>query len=276
MKKLIKRVKDAKFIERLKNYNLLERVKDEYFLQQVKYISKIVFIAFLCAVISVKGPEIHYNYIRNKVQKTTVLVTNKDKTSGGSGSHVIAPSGKVYILTNAHVCSVGQDGIVYITDDYGRTIPRRILEVSDFTDLCLVEPLPNYHGALKLGSNVSPGQIVASVGHPSLMPTTMSRGEIIGESEVDVLDHVINPLDETDTCNLPKNRIIQGGFFGLTKYCVIHVKANLTNVIILPGNSGSPQVDFWGNLNGVFFAGNRANWGLSITLKDVKEFLRPY
>jgi S1-C subfamily serine protease len=243
----------------------------------LKSAAKPVLICVLVATIALKGPETHYNYIRNKVQKTTVLVTNQARTSGGSGSHVIAPSGQVYILTNAHVCSVGkEDGIVYITDNFGRTIPRRILEVSDFTDLCLVEPLPNYHGALKLGSNVRPGQIVASVGHPSLMPTTMSRGEIIGEAEVDVLDHVMNPLDEEDTCNLPKNRIIKGGFFGLVSYCVIHVKANLTNVIILPGNSGSPQVDFWGNLNGVFFAGNRANWGLSITLSDVKAFLQPY
>lgn len=239
---------------------------------------KTAFICLLVCITALKGPEIHYDYIRNKVAKTTVLVTNPERTRGGSGSHVVAPSGKVYILTNAHVCALGKkDGIVFITDDFGRTIPRRILEVSNFTDLCLVEPLPNYQGALKLGSEVRPGQIVASVGHPTLMPTTMSRGEIIGEKEVDVMDHVMNPFDTDDKCNLPKNKIIEvDTFFGPMKICVVHVKANLTTTIILPGNSGSPQVDFWGNLNGVFFAGNQANWGLSITLTDIKSFLKPY
>lgn len=245
--------------------------------KHLKSVAKLALSCFLLGALSVKGPQIHYDYIRNKVQKTTVMVTNEERTSGGSGAHVIAPSGKVYILTNAHVCKLGKDGNIFITDDYGRTIPRKILEVSNFTDLCLIEPLPNYHGALKLGSEVSPGQIVAAVGHPTLMPTTMSRGEIIGEKEVQILDHIMNEFDEDDKCDLPKNKIIKiNTFFGPLKVCAVSVKANLTTVVILPGSSGSPQVDFWGNLNGVFFAGNQANWGLSITLSDVKKFLQPY
>jgi len=236
-----------------------------------------MFIALLCISVAIKGPEFHYDYVRNKVQKTTVLVTNETKTRGGSGAHVIAPSGKVYIITNAHVCNLSKDANIFITDNFGRTIPRRILEISNFTDLCLVESLPNYQGALKLGSDVRSGQIIAAVGHPILMPTTMSRGEIIGVKEVDVFDHIMDVFDKNDKCDLPKNRIIQiDTFFGPITACFVHVKANLTTSVVLPGSSGSPMVDFYGNLVGVIFAGNQANWGLAITLADINLFLKPY
>lgn len=242
----------------------------------VKFLRNLV-VALLIMAFIVKAPELHYNYVRNKVQKTTVMVTNKEGNSGGSGSHIKAPSGKIYILTNAHVCNLSKDGTVYITDDYGRTIPRRIIEKSDFTDLCLVEALPNYHSYLKVGSEPSTGQIVAAVGHPALMPTTMTRGEIIGQSEVDVFDFIIGLDDDGRECNLPKNKIIKiNSIFGQLDACVVHLKANLTTTAILPGNSGSPMVDFYGNMVGVYFAGNRANWGIAITVADINAFLKPY
>lgn len=244
-------------------------------MKKLQSVAKKFLLCLLMCVLALKAPELQYNYVRGKVQKATVYVTNETRTSGGSGSHVIAPSGKVYILTNAHVCKVGKNGSVFITDDFGRTVPRKILEVSNFTDLCLIEPLPNYHGALKVGHDVYPGEIVASVGHPTLMPTTMSKGEVIGQAEIDVFDHVIQ--DSDDKCDASKNRIIEvNSFFGPVSICVLHLNANLTTTTILPGNSGSPQIDAYGDLNGVFFAGNEANWGFSVTLKDVKEFLLPY
>lgn len=241
-------------------------------------LGKISLITLIIGAGVLKAPELHYNYIRSKVQKTTVMVTNAARTSGGSGSHVVAPSGRVYILTNAHVCNLSKTKEIYITDDFGRTIPRRIIEVSDFTDLCLVEPLPNYKGALKIGSEPNPGQIVAAIGHPSLMPTTMSRGEVIGQQEVDVTDHIMDPSDKEDKCNLPKNKIVDVDdiFFGSFKVCTIHINANLTTAVILPGSSGSPLIDFWGRMVGVMFAGNRANWGVAVTQNDVQRFLKPY
>lgn len=243
----------------------------------IQNLGKTALICFLVGLTALKGPELHYNYIRGKVQKTSVYVTNEARTSGGSGSHVIAPSGKVYIITNAHVCAIGKDSTIFITDDYGNTIPRKILEISKITDLCLIEPLPNYHGALKIGSEVTAGQIVAAIGHPSLMPTTMSRGEVIGAEVIDVFDHYMDPLDSNDKCDLPKNKILEiESFFGPLKVCTVHINATLTTATSLPGSSGSPLVDFYGNLVGVVFAGNRANWALAVTLSDVTNFLKSY
>ncbi len=238
---------------------------------------KKILLGLLIAVLAIRAPELHYNFIRSQTLQTVVKVTNKEGNSGGTGVHIKAPSGQVYVLTNAHVCEVGKGGDVFIQDDFGRSIPRRVLEKSDFSDLCLVEALPNYKDYISIGSEPNPGQIVAVVGHPALMPTTMTRGEIIGLDTVNVFDHIMNPLDKKDKCDLPKNKIIEvETIFGDLKVCAISIEANLSSVPIMPGNSGSPVVDFYGRLVGLVFAGNRAGWGVFITLKDVNKFLEQY
>jgi S1-C subfamily serine protease len=233
----------------------------------------------LLGFISVKGPELHYNYIRSSTQAKTVMITNQEGNSGGTGVHIITPKGNKYILTNAHVCEVkDKDGFVYVQNVFSdRLIPRKVIEMADFTDLCLVEPLP---GAdyISMGSEPTPGQIVAVVGHPRLYPTTMSRGEIIGNMNVDVLDHIIDAKDPNDTCSLPKNKkgVVNWLFFQIP-VCLISIEAVQTNVVILGGNSGSPVVNFYGNLVGIAFASDDdAHWGIFIKFDDIVKFIAPY
>ena len=58
-------------------------------------------------------------------------------------------------MTNGHVCELGKDGIVMVADapSSDRFIPRRILEVYEKDDLCLVEGLEGYKG-LSIASSV--------------------------------------------------------------------------------------------------------------------------
>jgi len=241
----------------------------------MKYL-KSVLIGLLLFIVAVRFPDIHYNFLRSKAQQGVVMITRKDGRSGGTGFHIKSPSGKVYILTNAHVCGLAENNVLYITDDFNRTIPRQVLETSDETDLCLVEPLPNYHGYLKVGSESSSGQIVWAVGHPALMPTTMTQGEVIGKQKIVLLDHYMND-PEDGSCNLPKNRILKlQRFFGEVIVCAVEIEANLSTVLILPGSSGSPVVNFWGKVVGVIFAGTQNDWGIFITVKDINKFLEPY
>lgn len=201
-----------------------------------------------------------------------VKITEATGRSGGTGFYVQTPSNKTYILTNAHVCSLKKDGVVYIHDaDEIRALPARVLEESAFTDLCLIESPTHSKRGLVVGDEVL-GKIVYTIGFPLLMPVTLSQGELIGTQVVQVMDA------EDKECNKPKNKQaeVDFGFFKFT-VCVIEVNAYLSNIPTLPGNSGSPLVDQYGKVIGVVFAGNSiANWGLMITLKDVKEFLKPY
>lgn len=231
----------------------------------------------MVAAIAIQAPRMHYSYIRNHVKKNLFTITNPERTHGGTGFQVKAPSGKPYILTNAHVCGVGVDGNVSVTDENGNTIKLKIIESSNFTDLCVVEAYPGVEG-LSIASNSNIGEIVYTVGHPKLYPTTLSQGEFIGVAEVEVLDHILKDKKDEETCKLPKNRIKEiDMFFFKLKACIIDIYANYSNIIILPGNSGSPTVNFYGNLVGVAFAGdNDAHWGLFITLNDIHKFLEKY
>lgn len=245
-----------------------------------------------------RAPEIHGQWLRSSVGKKVYTIRWDERSGGGTGFAVKAPSGQSYILTNDHVCGVSQDGqTVLVSNEDGLSMRRRIIERSDFSDLCLIEGIPNVQG-LSLGSSPAIGQIVGTVGHPSLMPITLSRGEIITAEDVMIgigpvaeLNPETNQWEQIspmrggvleNQCKQKKNEIIETdldfGFFSIrVKYCVVITKkAYRTNMLIQPGNSGSPMVNFWGNLTGVMFASDRYNWGIAVSLDDVKRFLKHY
>ena len=255
----------------------------------------------MCTVmlyVAVRAPDMHSYWLRHSVGSKVYLIKDNPRGGGGTGFAIKAPSGETYILTNDHVCSVSSDRqTVLVQNDYGLSMRRRILARADFTDLCLIEGIPGIEG-LELGPAPTIGQIVAAVGHPSLMPITLSKGEIISQEDIMITEgpiSFINPDTGKETlvpadsggialeqCSKVKNRQVEGfldfGFFQIkVKYCVnLTEGAYRTNMLIQPGNSGSPIVDFWGNVVGVVFAGDRYMWGIDVKQQDVAKFLENY
>lgn len=221
-----------------------------------------------------KLPEIHYQILRSYVGDRIVKVTNKEGTSGGTGFHVRAKSGKTFILTNSHVCKVGaKEKIVYIKGPGERLLPKKIVEDSDFTDLCLVEPLEGIDG-LDVASEEELGKIVHVIGHPKLMPITLTSGELTGKAKVQVLSDM---FPAPGSCDDKKSKRMEIPFFFMkVPVCVIEIDAYSSNIQILPGNSGSPLVNFYGDVIGVAFAGGDGNWGFFVTLEDINRFLGEY
>lgn len=220
-------------------------------------------------------PYLHYSYIRNMTSSTLVTVLNDSLRGGGTGFHVKTPKGNVYIMTNSHVCDLSSDGInINIETPNKRVIKRRIIENSDKTDLCLIEAVPG-SPYLTLGKKPRPGEIVAAVGHPHLLPDTMTRGEVISEMQISIPIYPI--FDDNHTCTQPKNSIKKmKTFFGELTVCVVNIEALMTTVPVLPGSSGSPLINVFGKLCGVIFAGNNANWGLAVQLSEIEKFLSEY
>jgi hypothetical protein len=247
--------------------------------------------------LAARAPEFHGQWLRHSVGSKVYTIKDRVGSGGGTGFAIKAPSGITYILTNDHVCSVSSDKqTVLVENEAGLSMRRRILIKSDFTDLCLIEGIPGVEG-LTVGPEPMIGQIVAAIGHPSLMPITLSRGEIITKEDVMVLAGPISAtwpdgrvqlappevggILEKD-CQQKKNRQIDEevdlGFFVLkVKYCInVTEDAYRTNMLIQPGSSGSPIVNFWGNVVGVVFAGDRQMWGIDVSQKDLVKFLQNY
>ena len=283
------------------------------------------------AYIVLKMPEAYNLVIRSHVGDKVYIITNSKGYGGGTGFAVKADSGITYIVTNAHVCDMSENKLhVVVKNNRGLQMNRRILKVSDKSDLCLIEGVPGVDG-LSLGSEPLIGTYLTSVGHPSLMPLTLSRGEFIAKEDVFIfkgfvkeansskdssndsgsseinkqhgtasgfhtmhahnnftsreLYNILNKDNKTllylsktlgaispSECSAP-NLIMVDTPFG--KACFVVVKgAYATNVLGQPGNSGSPVVNFWGNVVGVVFAMDQYAWVRVVSLNDLKELLR--
>jgi S1-C subfamily serine protease len=215
--------------------------------------------------------------ITDRVSNSVVYVTDKSAISGGTGFHIQSKTGTKYMITNAHVCSHTQDedGNVYVRKDENDTpIPRRIIQISDLTDLCIVEAMPGATTIPLAEEDPFPDQELHAVGHPHLQAITMTVGSMIQLTTIDIpVSDDVSP----GACDLPKNKrskILT--FFGVIEVCVDHLLSISTTIQIQPGNSGSPVLDEDDHIRGVVYAGDSSNWGFLIPLSALKTFLTNY
>lgn len=266
----------------------------KFLVKKVLYWTACLVLILAGAYVVMNAHQLKRNYIRNTVGPNVVKIVKTDDAGkvlgGGTGFMVKAPSGQKYLLTNAHVCEMmkGKPDI-NVQLQNGNIITRRIIEISNKTDLCLIEPLPN-HDNLDLALWANIGETLTVVGHPALMPLTLEEGELIGSQEVEILEGIIGLdrqmagdmyMESEAECQKPKNKIkeIDTAWLGKLKLCLTVIQAHKVTAPVLGGNSGSPVVNQWGNVVGVLFAspgpmGN--NWGLMITLSDIRNFLAAY
>jgi S1-C subfamily serine protease len=235
-------------------------------LKKTKEFLKRATAAVLIACAIWAAPHLKDHYFRNKVGDSVVKIIGV--TGSGSGFHVEADSGEIYILTNAHVCAAAdKKDQVYIKKD-NRLIPRKIIAVYPKHDLCLIEKLPSQKKGLKLASFVDIGEDVVLIGHPKGRPLTLSKGEVIYSTVIQLLTN--KPEQECKGEYVPPILFFAGG-------CVEDFQAHGISTIAFPGNSGSPVVNKYGYLVGVLFAGSdQPTDSYMVPLKYIKDFLKDY
>jgi len=198
------------------------------------------------SLLAIKTPQIHRNFLYREVGNKVVEVVKVDplfgQIQGGGTGWSVKLHGKYYIITNKHVCEMYQgDKNATIKLNDGRLLHRQVISISDISDLCAIEGIEEI-GALSLADNIYIGEIVSVVGHPLLLPINVSYGAILEENNFQI------------------------GFESELAF--------LSTCQILPGNSGSPVVNYRGQVVGVAFAADSdVHWGLIIPLDDLKMFL---
>lgn len=216
------------------------------------------------------GAQLYDEYKESIVQ----ILPPDGRPKGGTGFAIRGPSGKPYLVTNGHVCDVAVDGKVAAKiQGQQRLRILKVIEVSETTDLCLVEGIESAK-PLPIASNLFALRRVHVLGYPRLRPLTYSMGYVVVREEIEIS---MGDYDEK-TCKGPSYSRAQVPFMGmLIDLCVRKLEAIDTSAVIYPGNSGSPVFNDRGSVVGVIFAGsNDTNFGAMIPLEQLKDFISIY
>jgi S1-C subfamily serine protease len=235
-------------------------------LKKLKTLIKGIAFVLSVSLISLNAPYIHKYWLRNKVADNVVMLTYGPyiPSGGGTGFVVKTPSGNKVTVTNRHICDELNKNPIYAKTRDGRYSKLEILEVSMFSDLCILSPVPGLKG-LSLGGEVYNGDNIYVVGHPFLWETLMTEGEVSGIKNVILLGET----DRKGSCKYLNGR---NTIFG----CVEIHESIMSSVKTAPGNSGSPVVNNLGQVVGVLFAGTQNGYSAIVRIKHLKELIKGY
>lgn len=236
---------------------------------------KAIALAILSLVLGGSARPLHEVYLMNRVGNNTLFVRSADDAEhqgSATAFEMRAASGKVFTVTNAHVCGLANEkNQIMIADKLhsDRLLPIRILEVYPDNDLCILEGLANYSG-LVLGESPHVNETVYALGYPLGESLSFSEGRIKAFDEIYLRSSV--PMAE---CDGDRFKSLEDNWYG--KICLESFKSISTDLSIFPGNSGSALVDSYGNVVGVIFASNnQTHWGHAVIQEDLIRLLKAY
>lgn len=218
---------------------------------------------------------LHLDFIRSQSRNVVTLINSNG--GGGTGFLVRGKSGTRYILTNNHICQSAESSplvAIYRGDKYV------VFPIKSYSgnDLCIVEAPKSVKDSFRIARSVKFGERVYSIGHPLLEPDTVSQGELSASVIITVPVGINTPVDKCtgDTYELiDMSSNPMALIFGVMNICLRHLPSNSSTVPILPGNSGSPVVNIYGNVVAVVFAANASGvHSYMVPLNAVKAFLQ--
>ena len=203
----------------------------------------------------------------------TVMMLNPDnEDSGGTGFAVRAASGKLYTVTNAHVCRITDKSFLIASRGSVR-LRLQIIEIMEEADLCVLQGIPFMKG-LEVAEGLGLFEGVYVVGHPRLQPINMTAGWV--RTRVYVPIAYCNKAGGAKVQVLPDQRKSARSIFDLDESCIKDMDSIMTNNDSQPGNSGSAVLNDKGQVVGVLFAGDSAGTSLIVPLNYLHSLLSTY
>lgn len=205
----------------------------------------------------------------------TVMMLNPDnENSGGTGFAVRSLSGKLYTVTNAHVCNI-TDKSYLLAARGGVKLRLQIIEILEEADLCILQGIPFMKG-LKVADALSLFEGVYVVGHPRLQPINMTAGWVRTRVYVPIAYCNI-ASSKLRVQVLPDRRKNAKPLLDFEDAsCIKEMDSIMTNNDSQPGNSGSAVLNDRGEVVGVLFAGDSNGTSLIVPLNYLHALLSAY
>lgn len=205
----------------------------------------------------------------DRISQVVVKVVTAENASLGTGFYLETPQGRRVLITNWHVCEAYQDGLINFrlpTSDIMVRLP--IVKSVMLADLC-VTYLPEGFAVNRLHlAEEKPNKFdkLYVMGYPLDHLQQPAEGYFLGEGPIEVAFQA-----KDDKC--PVNSTEHYMF--IFKICTVSYTLGATNVIIYPGNSGSPVLNDRDELVGVMNSGDsQTNHGNYVTLDTLRAFLK--
>lgn len=206
----------------------------------------------------------------NDVHLNSVKVTNIKGDHGGTGIILTSSDENSYVLTNAHVCGVVENGGM-VSGNAGNFLVSGYKK-SEHHDLCMIQVAANlgYNTVVASRPPNLYGEAATISGHPALYPNVISKGEYSGKDIIVILVG-FKPCTE-DQIQDPNSALfcaLLGGIPILKQY-----QSTLVSATIMPGSSGSGVYNSNNELSGVVFAGaGNLGYAWTVPYEDMKNFL---
>jgi S1-C subfamily serine protease len=201
-------------------------------------------------------------------KENVVMLVSASQRGLGTG-FVLQYKGQKYILTNAHVCLMepGTEFLRVYPND-GTKMFLAVIQHFDVTvDLCILGYKGNARG-LTLADSSPLWKPATVYGHPLGNPLTVSKGATLSEGPITMMfESPCSAIYYRST-----NPFESGTCLTLTWINYVYLSTH-----IYPGNSGSPVLDYWGDVQGIISAGQNISWyGYMVPVKSIHGFFTEY
>lgn len=202
----------------------------------------------------------------------TVMVTNLQGTSGGSGVIISNSPSQSVVLTNNHVCegALKKGGKIRLVSGEEHIVTGYVPDSEH--DLCVLSVASDLKNSIKIAKSAPSLYAPATItGHPALMPNVITNGHFGGRQIISIMVGV-RRCTEKDLKDPQMGPFCM--FFGLAPI-IRHFESQIVTATIMPGSSGSAVLNGDGELSGLVFAGNAQglSYAYIVPFESVRNFL---